>query len=195
MSEKLTDVQGRTLLELARAALKSELSDDQSQLPADLQERLRDPAFDQKLGTFVTLHLKGSLRGCIGSLEGTEPLRDNVHKNAINAAFRDPRFPPLGPNELPEVDIEVSVLTSPSALEFSSPRELTEKLRPGVDGVILKKGLAQSTFLPQVWEQLPQPEAFLSNLCQKAGLSFDAWEKEEVQILTYQVQSFAEKEG
>lgn len=195
MPEQLTKEQGRTLLDLARATLIKELGEDQSKIPADLDQRLQDPALDQRLGTFVTLHLNTSLRGCIGSLEGTEPLRDNIKNNTLNAALRDPRFPPLGPNELPEVDIEISVLTSPAPLEYSSPQDLVNKLRPGVDGVILKKGMAQSTFLPQVWEQLPQPEAFLSNLCLKAGLPAEAWKQGEVQVFTYQVQSFAEKEA
>ena len=194
MSEQLTKEQGRTLLELARAALIEELGKDQSNIPADLDQRLQDPALEQKLGTFATLHLNNNLRGCIGSLEGTEPLRDNIKNNALNAAFRDPRFPPLGQNELPEVHIEISVLTSPTLLEYTSPQDLVSKLRPGVDGVILKKGMAQSTFLPQVWEQLPQPEAFLSNLCLKAGLPAEAWKQGDVQVFTYQVQSFAEKE-
>ena len=93
-----------------------------------------------------------------------------------------------------EVDIEISVLTSPTPFNYSSPQDLVNKLRPGVDGVILKKGMAQSTFLPQVWDQLPQPEAFLSNLCLKAGLPAEDWKKGEVQVFTYQVQSFEEKE-
>jgi len=195
MPEQLTAEQGRTLLDLARAALMKELGEDQSRIPNDLDQRLQDPAFDHKLGTFVTLHLKNNLRGCIGSLEGTEPLRDNIANNARNAAFHDPRFPPLGRNELPEVDIEISVLTSPQALEYTSAQDLVSKLRPKVDGVILKKGMAQSTFLPQVWEQLPQPEAFLSNLCLKAGLPAEAWRQGDIQIFIYQVQSFAEKEA
>jgi AmmeMemoRadiSam system protein A len=194
MSEQLTKEQGRILVNLARATLIKELNADQSMIPADLEQRLQDPALDQKLGTFVTLHLNDNLRGCIGSLEATEPLRENVQKNALNAAFRDPRFPPLGLNELPEVDIEISVLTSPTPFKYSSPQDLVNKLRPGVDGVILKKGMAQSTFLPQVWDQLPQPEAFLSNLCLKAGLPAEDWKKGEVQVFTYQVQSFEEKE-
>lgn len=194
MSEQLTKNQGRTLLNLARATLIKELNADQSRIPADLEQRLQDPALDQKLGTFVTLHLNNNLRGCIGSLEATEPLRENVQKNALNAAFRDPRFPSLGLNELPEVDIEISVLTSPTPFKYSSPQDLVNKLRPGVDGVILKKGMAQSTFLPQVWDQLPQPEAFLSNLCLKAGLPAEDWKRGEVQVFTYQVQSFEEKE-
>lgn len=192
MSEQLTNAQGQTLLDLARATLIKKLGGDQSRIPKDLDERLTDPVFDQKLGTFVTLHIHGNLRGCIGSLTGDEPLRDNVRNNAINAAFNDPRFPPLSSRELAEVDIEISILSSPQPLRYSSPQDLVNRLRPGVDGLILKKGMAQSTFLPQVWEQLPQPEAFLSNLCLKAGLPQEAWKQGDVEIMTYQVQSFAE---
>ncbi len=192
MSEQLTKAQGKTLLDLARTTLIKKLGGDQSRIPEDLDERLTDPVFDQKLGTFVTLHLHGNLRGCIGSLTGDEPLRDNVRNNAINAALHDPRFPPLSTRELAEVDIEISILSSPQPFKYSSPQDLVNGLRPGVDGVILKKGMAQSTFLPQVWEQLPQPEAFLNNLCLKAGLPQEAWKQGDVEIMTYQVQSFSE---
>lgn len=193
MSEQFTQEQGQTLLDQARATLIKKLGGDQSRIPEDLDERLKDQVFDQKLGTFVTLHLHGNLRGCIGSLIGDEPLRDNVQNNAINAALHDPRFPPLSTRELAEVDIEVSVLTSPQPFKYSSPQDLVNRLRPGVDGVIMKKGMAQSTFLPQVWEQLPKPEAFLNNLCLKAGLPQEAWKQGDVEIMTYQVQSFAEQ--
>ncbi len=193
MSEQLTQDQGHTLLELARATLIQELEDNDFHISSDLEKRLEDPAFDQQLGTFVTLHIKNNLRGCIGSLVGNEPLRENIRNNTINAAFRDPRFPPLDKNELAKVDIEISILTRAKPLEYSSAQDLVQRLRPGTDGVILKKGPHQSTFLPQVWEQLPQPEAFLDNLCLKAGLSSGAWKNTDLQVLTYQVQSFAEK--
>ncbi|WP_027371620.1 AmmeMemoRadiSam system protein A [Desulfovermiculus halophilus] len=193
MPETLTQEQGQTLLDLARTTLIQELDGDQDRLPAKLDQRLRDPVFDQNLGTFVTLHLHGNLRGCIGSLVGSEPLRDNIRSNARNAAFRDPRFPPLTKGELTDVDIEISVLTTPQPLDYASTDDLVRKLRPGKDGVILQKGTAQSTFLPQVWEQLPEPDAFLSNLCLKAGLPSTAWKDGDLQIFTYQVQSFAEK--
>jgi AmmeMemoRadiSam system protein A len=193
MSEQFTQEQGQTLLDLARATLIQKLGGDQSKIPEDLDERLKEPVFDQKLGTFVTLHIHGNLRGCIGSLTGEEPLRNNVRNNAMNAALHDPRFPPLTSRELEEVDIEISVLTRPQPFKYSSPQDLLNWLRPGVDGVILKKGMAQSTFLPQVWEQLPQAEAFLSNLCLKAGLPRDAWKQGDIDIMTYQVQSFSEK--
>jgi AmmeMemoRadiSam system protein A len=110
----------------------------------------------------------------------------------LNAAFRDPRFPPLRPDELERVVLEVSVLTEPRPLPYSGAADLVARLRPGLDGVILKKGSAQATFLPQVWEQLPEPGPFLSHLCRKAGLSADAWKRGGLDVLTYQVQYFEE---
>jgi AmmeMemoRadiSam system protein A len=116
-----------------------------------------------------------------------------VKRNANNAAFHDPRFAPLKANELDQADIEISILTEPQALEYRGSKDLLAKLRPHVDGVILRKGAASATFLPQVWEQLPKPDQFLSNLCRKAGLSADTWEKTQLEISTYQVQYFEEE--
>ena len=111
---------------------------------------------------------------------------------AINAAFRDPRFRPLQPDEVAQVKIEVSVLTEPIPLRYKGKEDLLSQLKPGVDGLIIKKGYHQATFLPQVWEQLPQKEAFLSQLCLKAGLDGDAWEKGDLEVSVYQVQAFEE---
>ena len=194
MNEAFNAHQGQTLLLLARSTLIHELGGDASRIPPDLEQRLQDPVFDQKRGTFVTLHMHGNLRGCIGSLVGTEPLRDNVVSNARNAAFQDPRFPPLRAHELPKVDIEISVLTPPQPLEYWSPQDLIDKLKPHVHGVIVKHGMAQSTFLPQVWDQLPDVQSFLEHLCQKAGLAATAWQSGQLQVMTYEVQSFADKE-
>ncbi len=193
-SSQLNPDQGQTLVELARLAIAQELGlDSDSASSSDIQARLEDPVFDQQRGTFVTLHIQDQLRGCIGSLVETEPLRTSIRTNAVNAAFRDPRFPPLGRNEFPEITIEVSILTEPQPLEYADPQDLVNKLRPNIDGVILSKGPARSTFLPQVWEQLSKPEDFLTHLCLKAGLPKDAWKKEHLEIQTYQVQYFEEQ--
>ena len=193
-SSQLNPDQGQTLVELARLAIAQELGiDSNSASSSNIQARLEDPVFDQQRGTFVTLHIQDQLRGCIGSLVETEPLRSSIRTNAVNAAFRDPRFPPLGKNEFPEITIEASILTEPQTLEYTDPQDLVNKLRPTIDGVILSKGPARSTFLPQVWEQLSEPEDFLSHLCLKAGLPQDAWKKEHLEIQTYQVQYFEEK--
>jgi AmmeMemoRadiSam system protein A len=115
-----------------------------------------------------------------------------VRDNALNAAFHDPRFSPLRKKELDQVHIEVSVLSEPVPLAYTDTDDLLSRLRPGTDGVIIKKGLASATFLPQVWEQLPQPEAFLSHLCMKAGLPAGQWRGGDLTVLAYQVQYFEE---
>jgi AmmeMemoRadiSam system protein A len=154
---------------------------------------MTDSVFKQKRGTFVTLTIDKQLRGCIGNLDSTDSIVDGIERNAVNAAFRDPRFPPLKAGELDRVDIEVSILTEPQPLKYKDSEDLLSKLRVNVDGVILRKGSASATFLPQVWAQLPQPETFLSHLCSKAGLSPDAWKEGNLDILTYQVQCFEEE--
>jgi len=117
---------------------------------------------------------------------------EGVKRNAVNAAFHDPRFSPLSKDELDRTEIEVSILTEPQPLAFRDGQDLAQKLRAHVDGVIIRKGHASATFLPQVWEQLPGPEDFLSHLCLKAGLPSEAWKNSELEVLTYQVQYFEE---
>jgi AmmeMemoRadiSam system protein A len=190
ISKPFDESQGRTLVELARHTLERRFGRSDSEEP--LEDRLSEPCYDVSRGTFVTLKLDGQLRGCIGTLSGEEPVRENVKRNAVNAAFRDPRFPPLNEAELDRVQIEVSVLTEPLPLPYAGAVDLAAKLRPGVDGVIIRKGPAQATFLPQVWEQLPEAESFLGHLCRKAGLSADAWRDGNVEVFTYQVQYFEE---
>lgn len=189
----LTTTQGQILVELARFVLMGKLG----QTPPvkayqALEVKLSDPCFDRMAGVFVTLKLDSRLRGCIGSLEGYHPLRKEVRRNALKAAFEDPRFKPLGAGELERVHLEVSVLTPPQPLNHSDTDDLLRQLRPGIDGVILRKGISGATFLPQVWEQLPQPENFLGQLCRKAGLSEKTWQTKSLDIETYQVQSFEE---
>ena len=125
-------------------------------------------------------------------MEGYTPLRKEVRRNALKAAFEDSRFKPLDLEELERVHIEVSVLTPPQPLEYFDTADLLRQLRPGVDGVILRQGISGATFLPQVWEQLPRPEDLLGQLCLKAGLSEKTWQNESLEIETYQVQSFEE---
>jgi AmmeMemoRadiSam system protein A len=153
---------------------------------------LQDDIFAVRRGTFVTLKIKDSLRGCIGSLTEMEFLPKSIERNAISAAFRDPRFPPLQPEEFDDIKIEVSVLTEPCPLHYNNASDLIAKLRVGIDGVIIKKGGHNATFLPQVWEQLPDPTGFLSHLCLKAGLSPEAWRIGDLIVSIYQVQHFSE---
>jgi AmmeMemoRadiSam system protein B/AmmeMemoRadiSam system protein A len=189
----LSKDQGLALVALARQTLMKYFK---KPVAAEHQDRIRaalaDPALQVNSGTFVTLKIGGQLRGCIGSLAGHEPLVDGVRANALNAAFHDPRFRPLTAEELGRVSIEVSVLTAPEPLEYTDAEDLAARLRPHVDGVTIRKGFAGATFLPQVWEQLPEAEVFLSHLCQKAGLPGDAWRKGDLEVETYQVQYFEE---
>ncbi len=188
--QSLNEEQGQILLKLARQTIEEKLEKHSIKVDPD---SMMDSALNEKRGTFVTLTINNQLRGCIGNLDATDSILNGIERNAINAAFHDPRFPPLKDDELNRVDIEVSILTEPQPLEYQDSQDLLSKLRVNVDGVILRKGSASATFLPQVWEQLPQPEKFLSHLCTKAGLPADEWKKGNLDILTYQVQCFEEE--
>jgi AmmeMemoRadiSam system protein A len=184
----LTGEEGRYLLDLARATIAGAVGAKPSVPLADPLPRLLLPG-----AAFVTLHTRnGDLRGCIGSLEARRPLVEDVRENALAAALRDPRFSPVQAAELPNLVIEVSVLSAPEPLDFAGPDDLLRKLRPHVDGVLIERGRSRATFLPQVWEQLPAPEEFLGNLCYKAGLPPNAWRWPDLKVSTYQVQKFTE---
>ena len=140
--------------------------------------------------SFVTLRLDGDLRGCIGSVDARRPLGDDVARNAHAAAYRDPRFPPVSTGELLHLQVEVSVLSPREALPAASESEALARLRPGVDGIALEYGAASATFLPQVWESLPAPEAFLDALRHKAGLPARFWHP-ELRLSRYTVEKYA----
>ncbi len=161
------DEHGRTLVAIARGAVAAALGRGPVAALPD------EPWLREHRASFVTLTLNDRLRGCIGSLEAHRPLGEDVAANARAAALRDPRFPPLTPAELDRVGIEVSVLSAPTLLAFGDHDDLIAQLRPGVDGLILACDGRRGTFLPQVWEQLPDPETFLAHLKQKAGLPAD----------------------
>ncbi|MGD9366504.1 MAG: AmmeMemoRadiSam system protein A, partial [Desulfobacteraceae bacterium] len=185
--------QGHALVALARQTLLARFNRKIPQeAKAQLEARLQDDTFKAQCGVFVTLKIGGQLRGCIGSLVGREALADGVRTNALNAAFNDPRFSPLTEAELDRVSIEVSVLTESQPLAYESATDLISKLRPKIDGVTVRRGFASATFLPQVWEQLPDTKAFLSHLCVKAGMTGDAWRQGSLEVETYQVQYFEE---
>jgi AmmeMemoRadiSam system protein A len=139
----------------------------------------------------VTLTRHGDLRGCIGSLEAHRPLREDIQANAQAAAFGDPRFPPLSEDELDTTQVEVSILSRPEPMHFRDEADFLTQLRPGIDGVILEYGWHRATFLPQVWEQLPEPRQFMANLKRKAGLASDFWSN-EIRISRYGVEKFKE---
>lgn len=188
MTGKITEKQADRLLQLARESIRARLT----RHAADI-DMPRDPVFTMKAATFVTLKIRGQLRGCIGTLEPSAPLWESIRRNAENAAFHDTRFRPLTEDELRDVHLDISILTQPRELEYSDAQDLVDKLRPHVDGVILHHGRAGATFLPQVWEQLPTPELFLGHLCRKAGLSENFWREHSPEIKIYQVQCFAEE--
>ncbi len=151
------------------------------------------PATLRELGSsFVTLTIQGALRGCIGSLVPMMPLAEDVREHAIAAALNDYRFSPVMPAELPDINIEVSVLTVPKPLTYDDPEQLPGYLRPGIDGVVLKDGVRRATFLPQVWEKLPDPVDFLSHLCLKMGASPNLWMHKKMIVEIYQVEEFQE---
>jgi AmmeMemoRadiSam system protein A len=140
----------------------------------------------------VTLSIRGQLRGCIGALQPYQSLAEDVREHAIAAALEDPRFPPVESKELNEINIEVSRLTEPRALDYSTADDLIQKLRPHVDGVILSDGIRRATFLPQVWEKIPDPADFLDNLCYKMGANPDSWRRKHLDVMIYQVEEFHE---
>jgi AmmeMemoRadiSam system protein A len=146
----------------------------------------------QELATFVTLKLEGRLRGCIGNLKPAGPMLGTLAQNGRHAAFNDHRFSPLGIEEFERMQIDISILSEPVQLDYADGDDLLIRLRPDIDGVILEKGRARATFLPQVWQQLPEPKQFMEQLCRKAGLSPTAWRDRDIKIYLYQVQSFKE---
>jgi AmmeMemoRadiSam system protein A len=190
--EQLTEAQGQILVRLARSTIAARLGISDAASTSIPETDLADVAFREQRGTFVTLKIGNQLRGCMGCLMPSETILEGVRRNAINAAFNDPRFPALSAPELEQAEIEVSILTNPRELEYSAGSDLLRKLRPNIDGVIISKGMARATFLPQVWEQLPGTEDFLAHLCRKAGLSPDEWKKGELDVSIYQVQYFHE---
>jgi hypothetical protein len=192
-SQFVTPEKGQVLVKLARSTLMEKFGLTLTPAEAEqMRSALSDASFQARCGTFVTLKHQGRLRGCIGNLSASDPLAEGVRRNAIHAAFHDPRFSPLTETELGQIEIEVSVLTEPQPLSFSDPEDLLRKLRPNVDGVIIRQDYASATFLPQVWDQLPKKEDFLGQLCLKAGLPRDAWKRGRLEVSTYQVQYFEE---
>jgi uncharacterized protein len=189
MEEHLDQEERTLLLKLARQALQEVLNG--RPLPA-LDTKLLSRRLLADGAAFVTLTKHGQLRGCIGILEAYQPLVDDVREHALAAALEDYRFPPVSADELADIQIEISWLSSPQLLTYESPTDLIRKLRPGIDGVILKDGRQRATFLPQVWEKLPQPEMFLSQLCMKMGAAPDLWQRKVIHISTYQVEEFHE---
>lgn len=180
------DALGTALLTRARNAIAAALG-------ATPHPESGHPALAKPGATFVTLTQRGNLRGCIGSLEAWRPLDEDVRANAQAAAFRDPRFSPLSAAELERTRVEVSLLTPAVPMAFSDEADAIRQVRPGIDGMILECQGRRGTFLPQVWESLPEPNQFFSHLKQKAGFASDFWSS-DVKLYRYEVQKWKETE-
>jgi len=175
---------GDALLGVARNAIGGQFR--QAPLPVPSLPELAKPG-----ASFVTLTQDGKLRGCIGSLEAYRPLATDVAENAVASAFRDPRFAPLNVEEWPRTRVEVSLLTPAEAIDFCDEADALACLRPGIDGLILTHGQRRATFLPQVWETLPDPRHFMAQLKLKAGLPVDFWDR-QISLARYGVEKWKE---
>lgn len=187
--EYLSEDDRMFLLKLARESITNYLS--QKPKPKFDKKNLSKVLLDDG-ASFVTLTNKGFLRGCIGTLEPYQSLADDVQEHAVAAAFQDYRFPPVRVNEIEDIQIEISYLTQPEALKYNNPDDLIKLLRPNIDGVVIRDGMRRATFLPQVWEKIPDPDEFLEQLCLKLGSSADLWRRKKLEVLIYQVEEFHE---
>lgn len=185
-SINLTEEEQRTCLQVARQSILHGLEKD-----CALQIITADysAALQQNAACFVTLYKKGELRGCIGALQAYQPLINDIAEHAYAAAFQDPRFPALRQDEYELLEIEISVLGKPKAMTFKSEEDLLQQIRPDIDGLILEYGYNRGTFLPSVWEQLPDKKDFLSHLKMKAGLPAQWWDN-EAKISRYETFKF-----
>jgi len=185
----LSEIEMKKLLEIAREAITCAVRNEQLKI-VKLEEHsqlLRDPG-----ASFVTLTIREKLRGCIGTLEAYQPLALDVQEHAVAAAMEDYRFPDVSEEELHLIKIEISRLTPVQLVDYSTPKDLVSKLRKNVDGVLIKANGRRATFLPQVWDKVPDPEKFLSQLCVKMGTSPDLWREKHLKVYTYQVEKFKE---
>lgn len=185
---KLSYDDRQTLLSLCRESIRVRLLFDRD---LNIDKAAFSPALQQTAACFVTLKIDGKLRGCIGSLEAHQALVEDAVHNAAAAAVDDPRFPRLTLDEEAHVDIDISVLTTPIALEFDSEEALLEQLTPGKDGLIIESGHYRATFLPSVWDSLPGKAAFLAQLKEKAGIP-QKIDPEDLSAWCYQTVSFSE---
>jgi AmmeMemoRadiSam system protein B/AmmeMemoRadiSam system protein A len=188
--QDITEEEKEYLLTLARETLNSYVMS--GKVPAINEDTLNARLLKVQ-GCFVTLNKDGNLRGCIGHILPQEPLYKCVIDNAVNAAAHDMRFSPVKPEELKDIEVEVSVLSVPEEIKFNSSEEILNTLQPNVHGVVLQYNSRQSTYLPQVWEQLPDKETFLSQLCIKQGSQSDCWQQSNVKVYTYTAAVFNEQ--
>jgi AmmeMemoRadiSam system protein A len=182
--------QRRIVLQIARGAIEQALGVGGAVAPPESSL----PAWLREVGcAFVTLRRNGELRGCIGSLEAYRPLAEDIARNAVGAALNDRRFPPVTADELKSLDVEVSLLSPPVPLPCADEDDAMAKLRPGIDGVVIEFGRQRATFLPQVWENLPDARSFLRELKCKAGLPGDFWHP-DLRVRRYGVEKHCERE-
>lgn len=188
-NQELTEKEKQYLLRLARQTITAAAARQKPPRPpeSDLTPALLAPG-----AVFVTLTIAGELRGCIGSLQAFRPLWEDVQAHAFDASMNDYRFMPVGEEEVPLLEIEISQLTPPEPLAYASPESLPTHLKPNIDGVVLRDGARSATFLPQVWEQLPDAAQFLGQLCLKMGAPADLWKRKMLQVSIYHVNEFHE---
>ncbi|VAW73963.1 COG2078: Uncharacterized ACR [hydrothermal vent metagenome] len=182
-----TEAQQQRLLDTAHRSIVQGLERGE---PLLMQTEAETDPLAKPGACFVTLRHDDQLRGCIGSLEACRPLIEDAAENAYAAAFRDPRFQPLKPSELPRLHLSLSVLSLAEAMTFASQADLLQQLRPGIDGLILQAGAQRGTFLPAVWESLPRPVDFLDKLKLKASLPANYW-SDDIQVWRYTTDSFS----
>jgi len=190
MASPLGPMQRATLMAVARGSIEHGLAHGRP-LQVTPSEYHRD--LKAVRASFVTLQKRGQLRGCIGHLEAVQPVVVDVAENAFAAAFRDPRFNPLTAAEWQDIDVHLSLLTPPEAMRFTDEADLVGQIRAGEDGLILQDGPNRGTFLPSVWESLPDPVDFLVHLKHKAGLAANHW-SDSVEIYRYHTESFGESD-
>ena len=184
----LSETDKHTLLGLARESIHHGLETGK---PVSVDPADYPPTLQENGAAFVTLHINGQLRGCIGSLEAYRPLVQDVAEHAFDAAFKDPRFPSLTADEFQALHIHIEVLNPAEPISFTSEQDLLQQLRPGVDGLILTEKFHRGTFLPTVWESLKTPKEFLDHLKQKAGLPLHYW-SDTLKVDRYTTEGFSE---
>lgn len=186
----LSPEERRILLTLARKAIDAATSHRMLPQPGKVSQELNEYA-----ACFITLLRRGELRGCTGTLAARRPLVDEVIFTAAQTALHDPRFHPVRPDEVPSLEIEISILSPQTKIEIAARELLPQLLRPGIDGVTLTRGLKRSTFLPQVWSKIPDPIDFLEALSQKMGVPATYWKLPDTQVEIYQVEEFSDHES
>lgn len=190
MADHFSAPERHWLLQLARQAVVAAVNGEQ---PPNVDETALSAVARDPGACFVTLTKHGDLRGCIGGLVAEVPLYQEVQRRAAQAALNDYRFGPVHPAELPHIKIELSILTPPRPLAYDSPADLPRRLRPHLDGVTLYHRFQRATFLPQVWEKVPDPEQFLSMLCEKMGAPANLWRHTQLEVEVYGVEMFEEE--